>query len=123
MKMALTTSSYTPNQDTHDYFDDVTNEVSGTNYTAGGSALATKVNSNTLNVVKFDADDVTWATSTITARRAVLYDSTPGTSGTNPLMLWIDFGADKSSESGSFTIQFNASGIATITPTDATGYP
>ena len=119
----LTTNSYTPNQDTHDYHNDVTNEVSGTGYVANGTTLGTKVNSNTLNVVKFDAADTTWASSTITARRAVLYDATPGASASNPLMLWVDFGADQSSSAGNFTIQWNASGIATITATDATGYP
>jgi len=39
-KLALVTSSYTPDRDTHDNFDDITNEVSGTGYTAGGAALA-----------------------------------------------------------------------------------
>lgn len=128
MKVALTTSSYTPNQDTHDYFDDVTNELTTANgYTAGGDALDNKVNSNTNNVVKFDdTNDTTWTSSGagFTARRAVLYDSTPGTAATNPLMLWIDFGQDETaSGGGTFTIAYHANGIATITPADATGFP
>jgi hypothetical protein len=112
-----------PNQDTHDYFNDVTNEVTGTGYTAGGATLGTPTIGNTLNVIKLDGDDTVWAASTITARIAVVYDSTPGTAATNPLLFWVDFGADVSSVSGSFTITWNASGMATITPTDATGFP
>jgi len=119
----LTTNTYTPNQDTHDYKNDVTNEVVGTGYTAGGVALTTKVNSNTLNVVKWDSDDPQWTSSTITARRAVYYDSTPATDATRPLYCWVDFEGDKSRSSGNFTIQQAAAGIATVTPADATGFP
>jgi hypothetical protein len=42
IKVALVTDSYTPDQDSHDFFDDVTNEVSGTGYTAGGETLTSK---------------------------------------------------------------------------------
>lgn len=96
IKVALVTSSYTPNQDVHDFFDDITNEVSGTGYTAGGASLANKVVSadNTDDEGVFDADDVTWTTSTITARGAVVYKST-GTASTSPLICYIDFGSDK----------------------------
>lgn len=125
IKVALTSSAYTPNQDTHDFFNDVTNEVTGTGYTAGGASLgtsATKTLANTNNVVKFDAPDTSWTSSTITARRAVVYKDT-GTSSDSPLLLWVDFGADVSSSSGTFQITWDAAGIATITATDATGFP
>jgi len=124
-KVMLTTSTYTPNQDTHDYHNDVTNEVAnGNGYTTGGAALASPTIVNTLNVVKLAAEATTvWAASTITARRAVVYDTTPGSTSTNPLLFWVDFGADVSSVSGSFTITWDAAGMATITPADATGYP
>lgn len=102
----------------------MTNEVTGTGYSAGGATLANKTNATTNNVLTLDADDVSWASSTITARRAVIYDSTGGGSdATRPLILWIDFGADVSSTSATFSIVFSASGIATITATDATGFP
>lgn len=115
IKVALVTSSYTPDQDLHDFFDDVTNEVSGTGYSAGGASLANKAvtQDNTNNKGVFDADDVTWSTSTITARGAVLYKST-GTASTSALICYIDFGSDKSSAGGNFTIQWNASGILTL---------
>lgn len=123
VKVALTTSTYTPNQDTHNYFDDVTNEVVGDGYDAGGKALGSPTYTLINNVLKLDAADTAWAASTITARRAVVYDSTPGAAATNPLLFWVDFGADVSSVAGTFTITWNGAGIATITATDATGYP
>jgi hypothetical protein len=75
IKVMLVTSSYTPNIDTHDFMDDVTNEVSGTGYTAGGAELASKTVTvdTTDDEGVFDAADLTWSTSTITARGAVLY--------------------------------------------------
>ena len=118
IKLALTTSSYTPDQDTHDYFDDVTNEVSGTGYTAGGATLTSKTIANTENVTKVDAADVTWSSSTITARICVLYMDT-GTASTSPLIGYCNFGEDKSSENGNFTVQFDSDGIFTFTNDNA----
>lgn len=116
IKCALVTSTYAQNIDTHTKFSDITNEVSGTGYSAGGATLTTPTvtadNTNDRGV--FDADDVTWATSTITARGAVIYKST-GTGSTSPLIAYIDFGADKVSTAGSFVIQWNASGILLLT--------
>jgi hypothetical protein len=115
IKVALVTSSYTPDQDAHDFFDDVTNEVTGTGYTAGGATLANKAVTadNTDNEGMFDADDVTWSSSTITARGAVVYKST-GTASTSALICYIDFGSDKTSSAGDFIIQWNAEGILNL---------
>lgn len=112
IKVALVTSSYTPNQDTHDYFDDVTNEVSGTGYTAGGATLAspTVTLDTTNDRVDFDAADTSWTSSTITARGAVIYKST-GTASTSPLIAFIDFTTDRVSSAGTFLIQWAAAGI------------
>lgn len=118
IKLALLTSSYTPNQDTHDYFDDVVgNEVTGTGYTAGGATLSTKsvTYDSASNTLIFDADDVTWSSSTITARYAVLYDATPGTNATRPLIGYVDFTSDQSSTSGNFTVTWDATGIVRVT--------
>lgn len=116
IKVALVTSAYTPDQDAHDNFDDVTNEVSGTGYTAGGATLANKTVTadNTDNEGVFDADDVVWSSSTITARGAVIYKST-GTASTSPLIAYIDFGSDKVSAGGNFTIAWAAEGIVNLT--------
>lgn len=115
VKVALVTSTYAPDQDLHDFFDDVTNEVTGTGYTAGGTAMASKTvtTDTTDNEGVFDAADVTWASSTITARGAVIYKST-GTASTSALIAYLDFGADKSSSSGDFTIQWNSEGILNL---------
>jgi hypothetical protein len=117
IKVALCTSTYSPAQDTHDYFNDITNEVSGTGYTAGGATLTTKTVGYTAgtNVTKFDADDVSWTSSTITARYAIIYVDTAGASSTDPLIGYVDFGADVSSSSGTFSITWDAAGIFTVT--------
>lgn len=126
IKVALLTSAYTPNQDAHVYWSDVNaNEVSGTGYTAGGATLTSKtpltfpgaVYNTTTNKVVLDAADVTWATSTITARYGIIYDDSPATAATKPLLGYVDFATDQSSSSGNFTITWNASGIFEITVT------
>jgi hypothetical protein len=119
IKVALLTNAYTPDQDAHNYLDDVvTHEVTGaTGYTAGGNTLANKTNSynSATNVIVLDADDTTWSSSTITARYAVIYDATPATNATRPLIGYVDFGSDQSSSNGNFTITWDATGIVRIT--------
>lgn len=116
IKVALVTSSYSPNQDSHDFFDDITNEVSGTGYSSGGATLANKTvtQDNTDDEGVFDADDVTWSSSTITARGAVLYKSS-GVASTSPLIAYIDFGSDQISAAGNFVIQWSSEGILNLT--------
>ena len=118
IKVALLSNAYTPDQDAHNYFDDVVaNEVTGTGYTAGGNTLANKTNSynSATNVITLDADDTTWSSSTITARYAVVYDASPATNATRPLIGYVDFGSDQSSSNGNFTITWDATGIVRIT--------
>jgi hypothetical protein len=117
IKVALVSSSYTPDQDAHDYWNDVNSyEVTGTGYTAGGATLASKTATydSATNVIVLDAADTTWSSSTITARYAVIYDST-GTASTSPLIGYVDFGSDQSSTSGNFTITWDSTGIVRIT--------
>ena len=115
IKVALVTATYTPNIDTHDFFDDVTNEVSGTGYTAGGATLTSPAvtTDTTDDEGVFDAADTTWSSSTITARGAVVYKST-GSAATSNLICYFDFGSDQSSSSGNFTISWNSEGIINI---------
>lgn len=115
VKCMLCTSTYNPLQDTHNDKVDITNEVSGTGYTATGQALTTKAVTYASRVTKFDAADVEWTSSTITARYAVIYDAQPAADGDKCLICWIDFGEDKSSVAGSFKITFAAGGIFTTT--------
>lgn len=117
LKVMLCTSTYVPNQDTHQFKSSVTNEATGTGYTAGGATLAnvTMTYTAATNTFKLDADDVSWPTSTITARYAVIYDSTPATDATRPVICYIDFGEDLSSITTTFGITFDSAGILTIT--------
>ena len=115
LKAMLVTSSYTPDQDADIFIDDVTNEISGTGYTAGGKALTSKAatQDDTDNEGVFDADDVEWATSTITARGCVLYKDT-GTPSTSPLICYFDFGVDKSTSATTFIVQFGSEGVLNV---------
>lgn len=115
IKVALVTSSYTPNQDTHEDMADVTNEVSGSGYSAGGATLAsvTVTADNTDNEGVFDAADVTWSTATITARGAVIYKST-GVAANDLLVCYLDFSTDQSSSAADFIISWNAEGILNL---------
>lgn len=105
-KVMLTTSAYTENKDTHTKRSDVTNEVTGTGYTAGGAATTV-----TVAAVDTANDDVeitigagSWATSTITARKAVIYKSRGGAATADELVAVIDFGSDVISTAGTFTL-------------------
>lgn len=114
IKVMLVTSTYVPLQ-AHNFKDDITNEVTGTGYTAGGIALPNRsvaVDAGNHWGV-YDGDDIVWTTSSITARGAVIYKDT-GVAGTSPLVAYIDFGSDKTSASGDFTIQWSTDGIFTI---------
>lgn len=117
IKVMLCTSTYVPDQDAHQYKSSVTNEVTGTGYTAGGATLTspTVAYTGASNTLTFDAADVSWPSSTITARYAVVYDSTPATDATRPLICYVDFGADVISSGGTFSITWDAAGIATVT--------
>ena len=120
IKVALTTSSYTPDPDTHDFFNDVTNEITGTGYTAGGDPLVTSaVTYDTgTNETRLDSDDAQWTSASFTARNAVIYKDT-GSAATSPLMGHVLFGGDETVSSGTFTIQWDATGVLKITSPNA----
>lgn len=116
IKVALLTSSHTfdASSVSNSQWSDVSaNEASGVNYTAGGQSLANKTVSvdNADNEGVFDSDDALWASATITARHAVIYDDT-----TTPkyLIASIDFGQNTSSTNGNFQIQWDAEGIINL---------
>lgn len=115
-KIMLVTSAYTPDIDTHAKRSDVTNEVSGPGYSAGGATLTsvTSTQDNTNDRLVWDAADATWSSSTLTARGAVIYKSRGGASTADELVCYLDFGADITSTAGTFTVAFNATGILTL---------
>jgi hypothetical protein len=99
-KIALFTSSATLGAATTAY--STSNEVSGTGYTAGGNTL-TNVTPTTSGTTAFtDFADTTWSSATITARGALIYNSTDS----DKAVVVLDFGSDKTSTAGDFTIQF-----------------
>ena len=112
LKVMLCTSSYTPNQTTHTDTTDVTNEVTGTGYTAGGATLGSVTATLSGTTLTLDAADSTWADSTITARYAVVYDDT---ASPKTLICYVDFGEDVTSTAGEFKITWDGDGIATWT--------
>ena len=104
--MALYTSSATLDATTTAYT--ATNEVSGGSYSAGGQALsvATAPTDGGSGTTAFlDFDDETWSSVTITARGALIYNSDQS----NKAVAVLDFGGDKTSTAGDFTVIFPAS--------------
>lgn len=118
IKISLHTSSYTPDQDAHDFWDDATNEVSTSgSYTAGiagGVALANKTVTadNTDNEGVFDADNVSITGFTGTFKWIVLRKDT-GTASTSPLIVAIDI-TTASATSGTVTITWATEGILNL---------
>lgn len=105
-KAMLLTSSYTANKDTHDFANDLTNEVTGTGYTAGGTAITMSVAAvDTANdKVVITTSAPAWASSTITARYMAVYKARGGASSADDLLFLVDFGSDVSSVAGTFTV-------------------
>jgi hypothetical protein len=114
-KLALYTSSATIDANTTAYT--VSNEVTGTNYTAGGGALTnsgvTASNTNASAGTGYTSfSTLTFSNATITARGALIYNTTPSANGTanttltNAAVCALDFGSDKTSTAGDFSIIF-----------------
>jgi len=100
-KIALFTSSATLGATTTAY--SVTNEVSGTGYTAGGNTLSiSQVPTSSSTTAFLDFADTTWSTATITANGALIYNST----NSDTAVAVLAFGGDKTSTAGDFTIVF-----------------
>jgi hypothetical protein len=102
IKIALYTSAATLSAATTAY--STSDEVVGTGYTAGGNTLTGATVSLTGTTAFVDFSDTTWTTATITARGALIYNS----SKSNKAIAVLDFGSDKTSTAGSFTVQFPA---------------
>ena len=106
IKIALYTSAATLGASTTAYT--ATDEVVGTGYTAGGNTLAGATVSLTGTTAFVDFSDTTWSNATITARGALIYNS----SKSNKAIAVLDFGADKTSTAGDFTVVFPANDAA-----------
>lgn len=100
IKIALYTSAATLSAATTVY--STSDEVTGTGYTAGGNTLAGATVSLSGTTAFADFSDTTWSAATITARGALIYNS----SKSNKAIAVLDFGGDKTSTAGDFTVQF-----------------
>jgi len=106
-KLALYTNSASFTAATTAYTSSDEVSASGS-YSAGGGSL-TNVSPTTSGTTAFtDFSDLTFTSATITARGALIYNSTPGHTYTNPTVVVLDFGTDKTSTAGDFTIVFPA---------------
>lgn len=116
-KVMIASNSYTPAPPTHAFRSDITNEVSGTNYSAGGAALANvALTGPTTGTVTFDADDTAWSNVTFTnGRYGIIYKARGGASSADELVGCADFGANQSPTAQNFSIVWDAAGIFTIT--------
>lgn len=121
-KLALYTSSASIDANSTAYSS--SNEVSGANYSAGGGTLTrlgvvTSNNTASTGVGFTDFSDLTFSNATITARGALIYNNTPSansnanTTLTNAAVAVLDFGSDKVSTDGDFTIVFPAAANTT----------
>lgn len=104
-KVMLVTSAYTENKDTHTKRSDITNEVTGTGYTAGGVTCTVTVTKDTTNDrLDITLGAVSWPSSTITARKAVYYKSRGGAATADELVAVNDFGSDVISTGATFSL-------------------
>jgi hypothetical protein len=104
-KLAMYTNSASFDASTTDYT--ATNEISGTGYSAGGGTLTNVTPTTSGTTALTDFADLTFSSSTLTARGALIYNTTTGGgTGTTDSIIVLDFGSDKSSSAGDFTIVF-----------------
>lgn len=113
-KVALVTDTYTPNFDTHDFFNDLTNEVTGTGYTSGGQAFTSTEVTLASGVLTWDFADPSWTSSTIANAMAAVTYTNVGSTATDQLLLLLDFVTAVSTSAGTLLVAINASGAMTL---------
>lgn len=115
IKVLLLDNTYAPLA-SHQYKSDLSGEITGDGYTAGGATLSsTSVTFDEgAQAFVFDADDVVWPGSTFTAAYAIIYDNTPADDASRPLIAFVDFGGDQVATSGVVTIVWDTDGIAAV---------
>lgn len=114
LRCVLLTSAHTPNASHAIYADVAADEVAGAGYVAGGQALSgvTWALSGTAAVLHADAPS--WVEATVTARYAAIYADKTADGMVDPLVCLLDFNADKGVLGGTFTVDFDATGILAL---------
>ena len=102
-KIMLVTSSYTAAKATHNRRDDVTNEITGTGYTAGGAAIVCTLTDDTSKKILTFAS-TSWATATFSAAGAVIYKARGGASSADELVAYLDFNGSVSASASTFSV-------------------
>jgi hypothetical protein len=122
IKGMIVGSGYTFDQDAHKYKSSIAGEVTGTGYTAGGATIGSVSVSYTggTNVFAFDGNDISWANSTLNSGAniplgCVIYDSSPASDATRPVLCFIDFEGQRPTTNGTLSVSFDALGIAKVT--------
>lgn len=120
IRVGLFKIGYTPDRDTHDFYDDTvagTNEITATGYTANGQALSGKsvTYDSATDQSRFIASDTLWTALTATGGNApaiaVVYNRTPATDATRPLISYVNFGGAQSVNAVNFTVDWDATGV------------
>jgi hypothetical protein len=113
--MMILDNTYTPSYTTHTKRSDLTGEVSGTGYVAGGQALGSLALSavdTTNHLTNFTAANAVWNPVTFTnGRYGAIYQHHGGGASSDELVCLVDFGANQSPAAQSFSVQWNASGV------------
>jgi hypothetical protein len=117
IKCSLHTSSYAPNQDTHQFYSSVTNEVTGTAYTAGGVALSAKTSlyDAATNTLTLGCANPSWIGATIAGVRYAVFRKDTGSAGTSPLICYVDFVTDQSVTTANLSIVIPGTGLVQAT--------
>lgn len=124
VRCALILDTYTPDYTAHAFWNSAAagepgeHEVSGTGYTAGGNLLTATEITLATGVLTYDAADTSWTSSTITDAMAAVGYLQVGVDLSTPaddMLVWLsDFVTAASTSNGTFTVQWNASGIFTL---------
>ncbi len=113
----LVTDSETPNFSTHDFRNDITAEVTGSGYSAGGTTITTTewaIDQPSAGVMRWDHDDPQWASSTITGAMAAVDYFNVGTSATDQLLCLMDFVTAVSTSNGLLLVSISANGVLNL---------
>jgi hypothetical protein len=115
---ALLDSSYAPNQDVDEFWDDISAaEVTGTAYVAGGETLTTVVATYNpaTNTLMIDCDDPAWIAATITGIRYAVFYKDTGSAATSPLICFMDFITDQDVTTANLSIAIPVTGLIQAT--------
>lgn len=117
IRVMLVSAGYTPDTSAHAYKSDITSEITGTGYTAGGAALPNKSFSIEDGVGVFKADNVMWPelTTAQDIRYGIIYDNTPEEDTAKPLVAYIDFEEAFAVLHADFEVIWSSSGIMRVT--------